>query len=208
MDPGYHAVLLCCLAQKLRELWELRCFSGVINSSWPRWEWMRTQAASFLFCLPVAVGGIFTDLSGMGLLFWNGKFKWKIAVRCCQRALLTGERSHTIWQVKGISFIPDLPIYHKADCSFQWLHWLNFRTFWGGDKGLPHLHPRMGVIIQMACHYAWQHPRVLRSWWGASGQRVVKICSPGVWEIGLGWQRCNCRAGPCCVSLSSFWSEK
>lgn len=88
-----------------------------------------------------------TSLSGMGLLFWNRKFKWTIAVRCCQRALLTGERSHTIWQVKGISFIPDLEIYHNTDCSFQWLHWLNFRVLGWGQAAA-------SFTPQNGCHYS------------------------------------------------------
>lgn len=113
-------------------------------------EWGHRQLHSSSACPQLWAGSsvpAFTDFSGMGLLFWNRKFKWKIAVRCCQRALLTGERSHTIWQVKGISFIPDLEIYHKADCSFQWLHWLNFRVLGWGQAAA-------SFTPQNGCHYS------------------------------------------------------
>lgn len=60
------------------------------------------------------------SLTSQGWAFYfETSLGWRLAVRCCLRALLTGERSHAIWQVKGISFIPDEEIYHKMAALTQ-----------------------------------------------------------------------------------------
>lgn len=109
---------------------------------------------------------------------------------------MTGERSGATWKVKGSSLIRDTEIYDRTETVASKDCFASTSALWDGAGGcLIYTLPTVGVIIQMACHYAWQHPHALKRWCQSVWVGVVSGCViPEVWV--------HCRLYALSVSLT------